>query len=219
MTTITRRANRTKRLAGTLAALALIGAGCAGDETSETSAEGEDGGNEASEADVEFVQGMIPHHAQAVAMAGLVDERTDRDELQELANEIESSQSEEIEQMTAILDRLDAEPMDGEMMGGEMDPDEMMEAMADMSMGNMDMDGMMSGEQMEMMGSSEGEEFEARFLEGMIAHHEGAITSAQEVLDEGSDEEVAELAEDIIAAQEAEIEQMTAWQDEWDLAA
>lgn len=57
--------------------------------------------------------------------------------------------------------------------------------------------------------------FDAQFIDGMIEHHQGAIDMAQEALDQAEHEELRTLAEDIIAAQNTEIEQMQAWRTEW----
>jgi uncharacterized protein (DUF305 family) len=148
----------------------------------------------ANQVDVMFLQGMIPHHEGATEMAALVPDRTDRPELIELSETIISSQEAEIEQMREMLDRLDAE---------EMSMDEMDE------MDGMDAMGMMSSTDMSELESADGEEFERLFIDGMIGHHQGAIEMSDMVLAEGSDDEVAALAESIIAAQEAEIEQMS----------
>jgi uncharacterized protein (DUF305 family) len=102
-----------------------------------------------------------------------------------------------------MLERMGADEMD-------MDDD-----MGDMDHGDM---GMMSEAEMEELRELEGDEFDRRFMEAMIVHHEGAIDMAEGVLDEGQDAEVAGLAEAVIAAQEAEIEQMQQWLEEWDLA-
>ncbi|MTV27801.1 DUF305 domain-containing protein [Nitriliruptoraceae bacterium ZYF776] len=161
-----------------------------------------------AEADVQFVQGMIPHHVGAVDMAEMVPDRTDRQELIDLADQIIADQEGEIEQMRDMLDRMGADEMPMDDMDG-------MDGMDGMDHGEM---GMMSDEDMDELRSLEGEEFDRRFMEMMIVHHEGAIAMAEQVLAEGDDAEVAALAEDVIAAQEAEIDQMNEWLDEWGLA-
>jgi uncharacterized protein (DUF305 family) len=76
--------------------------------------------------------------------------------------------------------------------------------MADMDHGDM---GMMDEAEMEELRDLQGDEFDRRFMEAMIVHHEGAIDMAERALGEGQDAEVAGLAEAVIAAQEAEIDQ------------
>ena len=73
-------------------------------------------------------------------------------------------------------------------------------------MGNMQ--GMMSQSEMGAMMSAQGGEFDRLFLTGMITHHQGAITSSETELAEGESAEAQELAQEIIAAQEAEIAEM-----------
>jgi uncharacterized protein (DUF305 family) len=145
---------------------------------------------------------MIPHHEGAIEMAELVEGRTDRQELLDLADEIIEVQDAEISQLRGMLDRMGADEM-------AMDDD-----MGDMDHGDM---GMMDDAEMEELRELEGDDFDRRFMEAMIVHHEGAIDMAERVLAEGQDAEVADLAEAVIAAQEAEIEQMARWLDEWDL--
>jgi uncharacterized protein (DUF305 family) len=70
------------------------------------------------------------------------------------------------------------------------------------------MSGMMTPEQMEQMGSATGAAFDTMFLEMMIAHHEGAIADSQRELAEGVNPEAKELANQIVEAQTAEIDQM-----------
>ncbi len=66
------------------------------------------------------------------------------------------------------------------------------------------MDGMLSDEQIQQLRDSEGVTFDRLFLEGMIAHHEGAIKMAQKVIN-SKRKKVADLAASIIDAQEKEI--------------
>ena len=74
------------------------------------------------------------------------------------------------------------------------------------------MDGM-SDEDMQALEDASGAEAGDLFLEQMIVHHAGAIDMAEEVLDDGQHPEVRELAENIIASQAAEIEQMRSMLD------
>jgi len=165
---------------------------------------GSSAGNAAvNDADVEFLQGMVPHHSQAVEMAELVPDRSDRPELNELAETIISSQNEEIEQMNSLLSDAGAEPVEGGMDHGGM------------TEGGMTMSGMMDDQQMQDLESSEGQDFELMFLDMMTAHHQGAIEVAEQVLDAGENSDVVGLAEQIIEAQQSEIEQMNTWKEQW----
>jgi len=184
------------QLAVLASVVVLTLAACGSDRSSAGSAAFDD-------ADVEFLQGMVPHHSQAVAMAELVPDRTDRPELNELAETIISTQNEEIEQMNTLLSDAGAEPVEGGMDHGGM------------TEGGMTMSGMMDDQQMQDLESAEGQDFELMFLDMMTAHHQGAIEAAEQVLDAGENPEVADLAEQIIQAQQAEIEQMATWKEQW----
>ena len=124
-------------------------------------------------------------------------------------------------------------PMNPAGMSGTMDHGDMATAMPmeGMDHGNMTMpmtttmEGMDHGDMAgmdhgAMMGQS-GAPFDAEFIDGMVAHHEGAIAMAQQVLAESERPELLAMADAIIAAQSAEIAQMTAWRADWypDLAA
>lgn len=141
-----------------------------------------------------FSQMMIPHHAQAVEMADLVPGRTDSPELLALAEEIRAAQRPEIDQMTAWLEEWGLET--------EIDLAE--------HAGHAGMEGMLSDEQLQAMVAAEGPEFDRLWLEGMIAHHEGAVSMAETALAAGVHRPTLELAEEILRAQEAEITRMRA---------
>lgn len=66
-----------------------------------------------------------------------------------------------------------------------------------------------------MMHGSSDAPFDALFLDGMIMHHQGAIVMAQQALAESEHDEVRQMSEAIISAQQAEIEQMQSWRSEW----
>ena len=137
---------------------------------------------------------MIPHHEQALDMAALVPERSTSPEVQALAEEIEAAQAPEIEQMQGWLDEWGIE--------SEID-------LADHA-DHAGMEGMLTDEQMERLAAAEGAEFDRLWLEGMIAHHEGAVVMAETVLRSGTHRPSQDLAEEIIATQQAEITRMQA---------
>lgn len=154
---------------------------------------------EHGDADVQFAQQMIVHHRGAVAMAELAADRTQTPEVLDLAERIAAAQGPEIETMTGWLEAWDAEvPADDDMAG--------------MDHGGMDhgsMPGMMSDEQMERLGQTEGAAFDEAFLTMMIEHHQGAITMSQDEVDDGENADARALAERIIEDQTAEIAEMT----------
>jgi uncharacterized protein (DUF305 family) len=156
---------------------------------------------ELNQADVHFLQMMIPHHEQATEMAELIPGRTNRSELCDLGEEIIEVQAAEIEMMEEWLEADGHDPHDHDMDHDGMDHDEM--------------EGMLTEEEMSELEAAEGDEFDRLFLSGMIHHHEGAIMMAEDVLVDGEDEDVAALAEEVIEVQEAEIEMMREWCRAW----
>lgn len=160
-----------------------------------------DENGEFNHADVMFMEMMIPHHEQAIKMAELIPGRTDREALRDLGPEIIEVQKAEIEQMHDWLADAgaDSDHADHDMDG--MDHDEM--------------EGMMTDEEMQELRCLNDQAFDCLFVDHMIHHHEGAITMAEDVLDDGQADRVLDLAEEIIEVQEAEIEMMEGWQDDW----
>ena len=136
--------------------------------------------------DVMFAQMMIPHHEQAVAMATLGERLAFNPEVKALATQIKAEQAPEISQMKAWLT----------------------DAGASMDMGHaMGMAGMLSESAMTLLENAKGAAFDKLFLEGMIAHHQGAITMAKMVATSANAEAKA-LAEAITSSQTEQIEYM-----------
>lgn len=195
-------------LAGGLLALSLGLAGC-GDATAPagtapvSSAPAGSAATQAAarfnDADVAFAQMMIPHHSEAVEMAELANDRAENPEVTALAEQIRAAQEPEIAQLTGFLNAWGAEvPPAGSMAG--MDHG----GMSGMS----GMPGAMTPEQREQLRNATGAAFDQMFLTMMIEHHEGAIEQAETELEDGQNAEATELAQTIIDAQQAEIEEM-----------
>lgn len=158
--------------------------------------------NRYSEADVTFMQGMILHHQQAVDMAALVEDRTNREDIVELAGRIDATQEDEIAFMRSWLEDR------GEVAPDPSDPHAMHAAGLDHSA----MSGMATPEQMDALAEAAGVAFDQLFLELMIAHHEGAIEMVDELLGQpGSafDPALYDFANDVESEQEAEIRRMS----------
>ena len=187
----------TKRLLILLATLATglaLATGCGGgDDTSGAAASGQ-GFNDA---DVQFATDMIPHHAQALEMVNLTIGRELSPEVRELADQIMAAQTPEVEQMTAWLRERD-KPVPSTSLDH-----------SGHEMGDVDMPGMASMEQMAALEAAKGAEFERMFLTMMIEHHKGAIEMAEAELANGENAEAKELARDIIETQQQEIDHMT----------
>ncbi len=147
--------------------------------------------------DVRFVHDMIPHHHQALEMATLVADRTNRKELIDVAGRINASQGDEIAFMQQWLrDR------------GQHVPDP---AAHEAMHTTHKMAGMASPEQMAELAASNGTAFDRLFLELMIPHHEGAVKMVKELLEQpGSayDPVLFEFTSEITNGQTAEIERM-----------
>ena len=168
-----------------LALLALVLSGC---------------GSAASrhdDADVAFASGMVPHHRQAVQMSDVLLAKTGVDpDVVALATTIKAEQAPEIDRMTGWLTAWGAPaPTDGGGMGG-------MGGGAGMG------DGMMTSEQLEALGSAQGRQAQTLFLQGMTAHHEGAVAMANAELTQGENADAKALAQSIVTSQQAEIDQM-----------
>jgi uncharacterized protein (DUF305 family) len=202
--------NRSMRGRLTLAAVAGAGAlmlltACGGNNDSGSMA-GHDGmtsapataGNAAAtqptasfnDADVMFAQMMIPHHRQAVEMAGLAQSRASAPEVKQLAVKIKGAQDPEITTMTGWLSAW-GKP-----------------ATPDAGMSGHDMSGMMNDQDMTKLQTAKGADFDRMFLQMMTAHHNGAIKMARTEQAQGASPEAKQLAKTIETAQQAEVAQM-----------
>lgn len=146
---------------------------------------------EANDADLAFLTGMVPHHAQAVEMSEIVLAADPPAEIATIARQIKDAQDPEIAEMNAMLEALGEEPV-GDHGGGH-----------DGGHG-----GMMSEQEMAALEGATGAEAARLYLEGMIKHHEGAIEASDAQLADGTYEPARALARTIKTAQEAEIVRM-----------
>ena len=147
-------------------------------------------------ADVRFMQGMIGHHAQALEMAALLPERTDREDMRLLAKRIDVSQADEIKMMQRWLEAR------GQDVPGPH---------AHHAAGAPLMPGMLTPEEMARLAAAKGDAFDHLFLELMIKHHEGALTMVKELYataGAGQESEMYAFASDVDADQRMEIDRM-----------
>jgi uncharacterized protein (DUF305 family) len=142
-------------------------------------------------ADVTFVTDMIPHHQQAVKMSALVPDRSTDPAVIKLAATISAEQGPEIETMKGFLAAWNAGGADHQGHDGEMS-----------------MPGMVDEASMTKLGTLRGADFDRLWLQSMVGHHEGAIAMAKTEIADGANADAKTLAEQIVTAQQAEIDQM-----------
>jgi uncharacterized protein (DUF305 family) len=153
-------------------------------------------------ADVEFMQGMIMHHSQAVEMTALIPSHTENKDVRAIGAKIASSQADEIRMMQrwlAVRGQATSMEMAGmpgmDMNGKPMAP----------------MPGMLTPEQMDALRKAKGAEFDRLFLTGMIQHHGGALVMVKDLFNTagaGQDAEIFDFATDVDNGQRAEIKIM-----------
>ncbi len=163
--------------------------------------------------DAHFIEQMIPHHEDAITMAQLALEKAKRPEIKQLAQSIIDSQSKEIAQMKDWYQ---------EWYGRELPSGDQVMHQHGMTPLRQGSAGQVSGMHMGMMGNAndivrleEAVDFDKAFIEHMIPHHQMAVMMAS-MLQRGTQRpEMEQLAEDIIAVQTSEIDQMRQWYDAW----
>ncbi|MFF5701071.1 DUF305 domain-containing protein [Streptomyces sp. NPDC012794] len=148
-------------------------------------------------ADTAFAQGMIPHHRQAVDMAGLAATRAGSAEVKELAAEIKKAQDPEIKTLTGWLSAWGepVPPADSAHDGGH---------------DGHSMSGMMTAEEMDQLTKATGKAFDTAFLKLMVKHHEGAVAMAEKERSSGKYQPAKDMAAAIVTSQSAEIARMNA---------
>lgn len=179
-------------------ALALL-AGCGGssmadmDDMDDMAVDTVESATDFNDADVMFAQMMIPHHEQAIEMSDIALDPTvgASDVVKSLAARIKAAQDPEITTMKAFLTSWKK----------GLTPDSSMDHSDGMS-------GMLSADEITKLSTLRGAEFDRAWMTGMIAHHEGAIEMAKEVLEDGKDTAVNTLATAVVAAQDTEILEM-----------
>lgn len=154
--------------------------------------------------DLRFIDGMVPHHEGGVVMAQDALQKSKRPEIRKLAEEIINAQDKEINQMKqwrqGWYPKAPSTPMAWHAQMNHMMP------MSTEQIKSMRMD----------MDLGEGNaEFDLRFLDAMIPHHEGAVVMALDAVKKSKRPEIKKLAQTIISSQQAEIEQMKAWRKAW----
>ena len=154
--------------------------------------------------DLRFIDAMTPHHQGATEMAKEALSKSKRPEIKKLAQDIIAAQNREINELKqwrqAWYPKADSTPMAHNAQMGHMMPmsSEQMQGM------------MMKGD----LGAADAQ-FDLRFINAMIPHHEGAITMAQDALKKTKRTEIKKLAQDIITSQQKEIDQMKQWRQAW----
>lgn len=157
-----------------------------------------------AEFDLRFIDGMILHHQGAIAMAEAVLQNSQRAEMKQLAEAVIGAQQAETDQMQqwrqAWYPDAGAELVmyDAQMGHTMVMTSEMQTAM------------MMSGD----LGKADAE-FDLRFINAMIPHHEGALAMAEQALEKSERPELRQVAQNILDTQQAEIDQMQQWRQAW----
>ena len=158
-----------------------------------------------SVADVNFMSGMIPHHAQAVLIAGWAASHGARQDVRVLCERIVVAQRDEIAFMqTWLRDRAQEVPAADATHHRMKMPNGMVHDML--------MPGMLTPEELAELDKARGPAWDQLFLKAMIKHHSGAITMVDELLASygaAQDDDIYRFASDVYADQTTEIERMT----------
>jgi uncharacterized protein (DUF305 family) len=185
----------THRVAGVVLGAVVAGflAGCGG--TADTAPQPPGRGSVSAgqqrhnDADVRFLQDLLPHHLQTGTMTDQARTKAASSKVKALAARIKAEQD---QQITRIHDLLGAWGVPIPASGS----------------GNSQVPGMLSDQQIQQLSSASGNDFDQRFLRLMIDHQQGAIQLSQTELAQGSDPQARRIAQDIVTRQQIEINQM-----------
>jgi uncharacterized protein (DUF305 family) len=154
--------------------------------------------------DLRFIDAMTPHHQGAVEMAKETQQKSKRPEIKKLAAEIIQAQNQEIGEMKqwrqAWYPNASSTPMAYDAKMGHMMPmttEQMKSMMMSLDLGAAD------------------DQFDLRFINAMIPHHEGAVTMAKDALNKSQRPEIKKLSQAIVTSQQQEIAQMQQWRKAW----
>jgi uncharacterized protein (DUF305 family) len=154
--------------------------------------------------DLRFIDAMTPHHQGATEMAKEAQQKSKRPEIKKLAADIISAQNKEIAEMQqwrqSWYANAESTPMAYNSKMGKMMPmssDQMKGMMMNIDLGAAD------------------DQFDLRFINAMIPHHESAVMMANDTLSKTKRPEIKKLAQDIVSSQQAEIAQMKQWRKTW----
>jgi uncharacterized protein (DUF305 family) len=145
--------------------------------------------------DERFIDAMVPHHQGAIAMVRVAMKNAEHEEISELSRNIVSTQQAEIEELKAIK----KEEFGTSNVPMEMSPEQMR--------------GM--GVMMDPQQLAHEEPFDRAFIDAMIPHHQSAIEMSKVAYQESDNPRIKELAQNIMSAQQEEIEQMKRWRQQW----
>lgn len=148
-----------------------------------------------AEYDQQFIDQMVTHHQAAIDMAKVAQRKGEHAEIKTLANDIVSAQDGEITKMKAWRKAW---------YGSDQIPASTTGGMA--GMGGMGVD---------LAQLENAQPFDKAFIDAMIPHHQSAIAMAKEAQTKATHPEIKELAGQIIAAQQRELDQMKAWRAQW----
>ncbi len=178
--------------------IALFGmSGCNKVDTSGTQREQTSSKEASAPYDLQFIDTMVAHHQSAVDMAKMAESKAQHAELKDYAQKVVQDQEREIARMGQWRKQWYADQPKAE---------------------NMDMPGMMDsmkGMDMSHMKTLEGTDFDLMFLDMMIPHHQGAVSMAKDALLKSEHAEIKTLAQQIMDAQQKEIEMMNKWKTAW----